>query len=221
MKYRSVFDIIGPIMLGPSSSHTAGAARIGLLARKLFIDEPEAIKVHFFGSFAQTYHGHATDIAVIGGILNMDVADENLPRSLEVAKEKGIDVEFIREEAIPEHPNTVTLELFKGDDHLSVTGISLGGGAVQIVDYSGFPLKLSGENPTLLILHKDAYGTIAAVAQCLVQEHINVAHMEVSRLVKGDQALMVIETDEMPDRDTIVRIEVQKHVQKVVVLEAT
>lgn len=221
MKFRSVFDIIGPIMLGPSSSHTAGAARIGLLARKLFIDEPEKVKIHFYGSFARTYHGHATDIAVVGGLLNMDVADPDLPRSLEIAKEKGIELEFIREEAIPEHPNTVRLELFKGKDHLSVTGISIGGGTVEIIDYSGFPLKMSGENPTLLILHKDAYGTIASVAQCLMQEQINIAHMEVSRLTKGDSALMVLELDEMPDEDTIRRIKVQKNVRKVVVLEAS
>lgn len=221
MKYRSVFDIIGPIMLGPSSSHTAGAARIGLLARKLFVHEPEAIKVHLYGSFAQTYHGHATDIAVIGGLLNLDVADPKLPHSLELAAEKGIDVEFIHEEAIPEHPNTMRIELFKGKDELSVTGVSIGGGSVEIIDYSGFPLKLSGESPTLLILHKDQYGTIASVAQCLVQEHINIAHMEVSRIKKGETALMVIETDEKPDPDTITRIQVQKHVEKVVVLDAT
>ena len=220
MKFRSVFDIIGPIMLGPSSSHTAGAARIGLLARRLFIDEPTAVKVHFYGSLAQTYEGHATDIAVVGGPLNMDVADPKLPEALKIARQKGIDIEFIREDAIPVHPNTVRLELFNGSDSLSVTGISIGGGAVQITDYSGFPLNLSGEHPTLLILHKDAYGTIAAVAQCLVQEHINIAHMEVSRLTKGEKALMVLELDEMPNDDTIACIKRQNNVQKVVILNA-
>ncbi|NCC84207.1 MAG: L-serine ammonia-lyase, iron-sulfur-dependent, subunit beta [Clostridia bacterium] len=219
MKYRSVFDIIGPIMLGPSSSHTAGAARIGILARKLFLKEPKRIKVHFYGSFAQTYEGHATDIAVVGGVLNLDVADPALPDSLRLAAARGIDVEIIPEEAIPEHPNTVRIELYRDEDWLSVTGISIGGGQVQITDYSGFPLKLSGENPTMLILHKDAYGAVAKVTQCLMNECINIGHMEVSRLMKGDLALMVIETDEAPTSETVARIQEQSHIQKVVVLE--
>ncbi len=219
MKFRSVFDVIGPIMLGPSSSHTAGAARIGLLARKLFQQEPERIIIRFFGSFARTYQGHATDIAVIGGVLNMDVADPRLPEAPEIAAAHGIEVEIIAEDAVPEHPNTVRIELFAGQDWLSVTGISIGGGQVQLTDYSGFQLKLSGENPTLLILHQDQYGVIASVTQCLTNERINIAHMEVSRLVKGDIALMVIETDGFLSEATIDRIREQINVRKVVVLD--
>lgn len=218
MKYRSVFDIIGPIMLGPSSSHTAGAARIGLLARKLFQKQPDRVIIHFFGSFAQTYEGHATDIAVIGGVLNMDVADPELSESKALAKAQNIQVQIIAEESVPEHPNTVRIELFADTDWLSVTGISIGGGQVQITDYSGFPLKLSGENPTMLILHQDQYGAIAAVTNCLTEERVNIAHMEVSRLMKGDLALMVIETDEEPKAETIDRIRRQSNIQKVVVL---
>ncbi len=218
MKYRSVFDIIGPIMLGPSSSHTAGAARIGLLARKLFQKEPERVIVRFYGSFAQTYEGHATDVAVVGGVLNLDVADPALPESKALAKEMGIEVEIIAEEQVPLHPNTVSIELFAGEDWLSVTGISIGGGQVQITDYSGFPLNLSGENPTMLILHQDKYGAIAAVTNCLTEEEVNIGHMEVSRLMKGDLALMVIETDEEPKPETIQRIRLQSNILKVVVL---
>lgn len=219
MKYRSVFDIIGPIMLGPSSSHTAGAVRIGQLARKLFAQEPRHLDVHFFGSFAQTYQGHATDIAVVGGVLGMDLADPQLPDSIRIAAERGLQVRFHREEAVPPHPNTMRLCLQTGEDAIEVTGVSVGGGAVQITEYSGFPLKLSGENPAMLILHEDAYGAVAAVTRNLMEERINIAHMEVSRLMKGKTALMVIETDEPVKPAVVKRMLKEPHIHKIVVLE--
>src|SRR6476619_233022 len=106
MKFRSVFDIIGPVMIGPSSSHTAGAARIGRVARSLFGREPKWANISFYGSFAETYKGHGTDVAIIGGLLDFDTFDERIKTSLEIAKEAGMQIKFIEEEAIPEHPNT-------------------------------------------------------------------------------------------------------------------
>ena len=216
MKYRSVFDIIGPVMIGPSSSHTAGAARLGLLARKIFGKEPDRIGIHFYGSFAETYRGHATDVAVIGGILSFDTDDVRIPESIEIASEQGIEVSFIREEAIPVHPNTVRMVLSRGEDTLEVTGISIGGGSVQITQLDGFALKLSGDHPAILILHKDVYGSIASVVNVLAGFQINIGSMEVSRMEKGHNALMVIETDQPVPKDITDHILTQKHIRKIV-----
>lgn len=212
MKFRSVFDVIGPVMLGPSSSHTAGAVKIGQIARKLFAREAESIIVHFYGSFAKTYRGHATDIAIIGGLLGMDVADPSLPNSLVIAAERNIQVEFIVEETVPEHPNTVRIEMISHDYHLEIAGVSIGGGAVQITEYAGFPIHLTGEQPTLLILNHDTYGAIARVTECLEEEAVNIGHMEVSRLNKGESALMFIETDELVSEEALAKIATNKHI---------
>lgn len=219
MKYRSVFDIIGPVMIGPSSSHTAGAARLGLLARKIFGKEPDRIRIHFYGSFAETYRGHATDVAVIGGILSFATDDVRIPESIEIASEQGIEVSFFREEAIPVHPNTVRMVLSSGEDTLEVTGISIGGGSVQITQLDGFALKLSGDHPAILILHKDVYGSIASVANILAGFQINIGSMEVSRMEKGHNALMVIETDQRIPGGAVQRIEEKENIIKVIVLE--
>ncbi len=196
MKFRSVFDIIGPIMIGPSSSHTAGAARIGRVARTLFGREPKWIIISFYNSFASTYKGHGTDIAIIGGLLDFDPSDERLKSSLEIAKEKEIKVTFIEEEAIAEHPNTARIII--GDDYgqFELVGISIGGGKIEITELNGFVLKLSGNHPAILVVHQDRYGVIAGVANVLAKHEINIGHMDVSRKDVGQMALMTIETDQ-------------------------
>jgi L-serine dehydratase len=219
MKYRSVFEIIGPIMIGPSSSHTAGAVRIGQLARKLFGREPERVDIHLYGSFAQTYRGHATDVAVIGGIMAFETDDPRIKDSLNIAESHGIAVQFIREEAVPVHPNTLKIVMTAQAETIELIGISIGGGAVQITELSGFPLKLSGDCPAILILHQDVFGTVAAVANILANRRINISHMEVSRIEKGQTALMVIETDQTIPQDAIAEMSAQEHIVKVVVLD--
>lgn len=219
MKYRSIFDIIGPIMIGPSSSHTAGAVRIGQLARKLFGREPERVDIHLYGSFAQTYRGHATDVAVVGGIMAFETDDPRIRDSLQIAESRGIAVQFICEEAIPIHPNTLKIVMTGQGETIELIGISIGGGAVQITELSGFPLKLSGDCPAILILHKDVFGTVASVANVLANRRINISHMEVSRIEKGQTALMVIETDQAIPQEAIAEITAQEHIVKVVVLD--
>ncbi|WP_336883131.1 L-serine ammonia-lyase, iron-sulfur-dependent subunit beta [Priestia koreensis] len=195
MKYKSVFDIIGPVMIGPSSSHTAGAARIGRVARILFNREPKKVIVSLYGSFAETYKGHGTDVALIGGILDFDTFDERIPQSLKLAEERGMDVTFIEETAITDHPNTARLKLIDEHSELEVVGISIGGGKIQITELNGFELKLSGVDPAILIVHNDRYGAIAGVTNVLMKHRINIGHMEVSRKEKGQVALMAIEVD--------------------------
>lgn len=219
MRFRSVFDIIGPVMVGPSSSHTAGATRIGLLARTLFGQEADRADIHFFGSFARTYKGHATDVAVVAGLLGLAPSDPRIPDSLILAEEAGMKVYFHEEVALPQHPNTVEIVLSRGKDSQKVKGISLGGGLVQIVQINGFDLRLSGEAPALLIFHIDAYGTIAAVTQLLALAQVNISHMEVSRAQRGREALMVIETDQPVLPELIKLMVSQPHINKIVTLD--
>lgn len=212
MKYRSVFDIIGPIMIGPSSSHTAGAARIGRTARALFGREPKEAVITFYGSFAQTYRGHGTDVAIVGGILDFDTFDPRIPQALEIAAEHGIRVEFRLSDEEAPHPNTARVLLRDEEGSLELVGISIGGGKIEIVELNGFALKLSGNHPALLVLHEDRYGMIAAVSNVLAKHAINIGHMEVARRERGREALMVIETDQALPEDVIREIAAIPHV---------
>lgn len=197
MEYSSVFDIIGPIMVGPSSSHTAGASSIGRLARKIFSGMPEKVEVTFFGSFAKTYKGHGSDIAVAAGLMYMKPSDERLRDSLKTAKEKGMEIEFITSGKSVAHPNTVNIKMSaKGKDNVSVTGESLGGGKINICEINGFDVRLSGAYPTVLVFHKDEFGAVADVSNILAKHGINIGHMSVARVQKGQEALMTIEIDQ-------------------------
>ena len=154
MKYRSVFDIIGPIMVGPSSSHTAGAVRIGLFTRYIFGHQPEKIKITLYGSFKETYKGHGTDIALIGGLLGYNTSDKRIRTSLENAKEAGIDFEFIESEVEHIHPNTAKLEVEAGRHSLDLIGKSIGGGKMVIFELLGFDVNLSGDFPSYFVFYK-------------------------------------------------------------------
>jgi L-serine dehydratase len=199
MKYRSVFDIIGPVMIGPSSSHTAGAARIGRVARSLFGREPKWATISFYGSFAETYKGHGTDVAIVGGLLDFDTFDERIKTSLDIAKEAGMKIKFIEEDAVTDHPNTARVSIGDDDGDLELVGISIGGGKIEITELNGFQLRLSGNHPAILVVHNDRYGSIAGVANVLAKYAINIGHMEVARKEKGMQALMTIEVDQNID----------------------
>jgi L-serine dehydratase len=216
MKYRSVFDIIGPVMIGPSSSHTAGAARIGRMARKLFGREPKWASVHLYGSFASTYKGHGTDVAIIGGLLDFDTFDTRIADSLQIAKENGMEIQFIEEEAVPNHPNTTRIVIGDHDGQLELVGISIGGGKAEITELNGFDLNLSGHYPAILVLHNDRHGAIAAVTNILAKYEINIGSMKVSRREQGKEALMVIETDQNIDNAIITQLEKEENILQVV-----
>lgn len=206
-------------MVGPSSSHTAGAVRIGRLSRALFGREPQHIRLHFYGSFAKTFKGHATDVAALAGVLGFEMDDPRIPEAKVMAEDKGITVEYIAEDAVPVHPNTLMAELWDEQGSITATGQSLGGGLVQITQVDGFSLGLSGESPALLIFHKDMYGTIASITQLLANARININHMEVSRKDRGQTALMVIETDEWVEPAVIDLMNAQDNVYKIIKLE--
>jgi len=216
MKYRSAFDIIGPVMIGPSSSHTAGAARIGRVARTLFGKLPKKAIISLYGSFAKTYKGHGTDFAIVAGLLDFDTFDERMPQSLEIAKEMGLEVVFSIEEAVMDHPNTVKINLYNDDNELELVGISIGGGTIEITELNSFPLKLSGEHPAILVVHRDRFGIISAVTSVLSKYEINIGHMEVSRLEKGEMALMVIEVDQKIDDIVINELQRLSNVSQII-----
>ncbi|MGN1401706.1 MAG: L-serine ammonia-lyase, iron-sulfur-dependent subunit beta [Bacillus sp. (in: firmicutes)] len=208
MKFKSVFDVIGPIMIGPSSSHTAGAARIGKVARSLFRRQPEWVDIHLYGSFAKTYKGHGTDVALVGGILDFDTFDERIIDAIEIAEKDGMKIRFIEEEAVTEHPNTVKLNLGDEEGELELVGVSIGGGKIEIIELNGFVLRLTGHHPAILVEHTDRFGAIASVSNVLAKYEINIGHMEVSRKDIGQKALMTIEVDQNIE-DTILE-EIEK-----------
>lgn len=190
-------------MIGPSSSHTAGAARIGRVARDLFGRQPEWAKIYLYGSFAETYKGHGTDVAIIGGLLDYDTFDERIKTSFEDAAALGMTFEFIPEEEEADHPNTARVVIGDSQGEMELVGISIGGGTMEVTELNGFPLRLSGHFPALLVVHDDRAGVIASVSNSIASQGMNIAHMEVGRKEKGKMALMVIEVDQMFDETLI------------------
>jgi len=151
LKYKSVFDIIGPIMVGPSSSHTAGAARIGRVARKLFGKQPTRAEVTFYGSFAKTYQGHGSDVATVAGILDFDTFDLRLKNSLLIAQKAGVEVVLTTSDVLTGHPNTARIKLSDDQHQIELVGVSIGGGKIEVLEVNGFALQLGFDTPTLLV----------------------------------------------------------------------
>jgi L-serine dehydratase len=216
MAFRQVFDIIGPIMIGPSSSHTAGAVRIGRVARQLFGRRPVQATITLYGSFAQTYRGHGTDVALIGGLLDFETFDDRIRNSFDHAKEEGIQFQIIPSISEPsKHPNTAKIQLTDGHKTLEVVGVSIGGGAIEVISIDHFGVSLSASSPTLVILHHDRKGVIANVTAKLAAAGYNIGHMEVSRRSRGADALMIIETDESIHPTTILGLQSLPDIVKV------
>jgi len=212
MKFNSVFDIIGPVMIGPSSSHTAGAARIGKAARNLLGSTPTWAKIHLYESFAKTYKGHGTDMALAGGLLGFETDDPQMNKALDLAQEQGLEIEFIEDTAAVDHPNTARLIIGNNLEQVELVGISIGGGKVEITELNGFELRLSGNHPAILVMHNDRFGAIASVTNILARHEINIGHMEVNRKDVGKEALMVIETDQNLSDDVLNELKNAEHI---------
>jgi len=192
-----VFDIIGPQMIGPSSSHTAGAARLGYIAWKLADRDVAAVELTLYGSFAQTGRGHGTDKALIAGVLGMQPDDERLADAPEIARERGIKVQVLFSTDEMEQPNTARLRITGAKGQLTeVVGASIGGGNILITEVDGHQVEFSGDYPTLIIRHQDMPGVITEITRILAGNSINVAFMQVFRRSRGAEANMVIETDQ-------------------------
>lgn len=207
MNQYSVFDILGPIMIGPSSSHTAGAARLGKVARYVAGTDFNRVEFYLYGSFAKTYKGHGTDRALVAGILGMEPSDERLKNSIDIAKNSNIEISFHEEENDAFHPNTTKIIFHKIDGKkVEVIGSSIGGGNIIITEIDGYTVKLTGDYPTLFIRQNDKKGVISGVTSILTQYDINVATMKVNRRGKGTEASMVIELDSSIPNDMIEKI---------------
>lgn len=192
----NIFDIIGPIMVGPSSSHTAGAVRIGAIARKILGAEPSKINIFFHGSFARTYKGHGSDKAVIGGLLGFAPDDMRIRESLEIVKEKGIDFTFETIHLDEAHPNTIVIEATaRNGKFIKLQGASVGGGNIVIEKLDGVAVEFNGTYDTIIIEHVDAPGVISHVTNYLAGRNINIGNMKVFRSQKGGRSIMIIETD--------------------------
>ncbi|HHT26197.1 MAG TPA: L-serine ammonia-lyase, iron-sulfur-dependent, subunit beta [Firmicutes bacterium] len=208
-RFTSIFDIIGPVMVGPSSSHTAGAARIGGLARRILGEEPAHVVCTLYDSFAHTGRGHGTDIALVGGLLGLSSHDPQLVNAFTLAKEAALQVEWHLAQRSPTgHPNSVHLELTGRETgaKTNVLAVSQGGGKVAVVQIDGFFVTVTGQRHTLLIFHQDRFGAIARVTSTLAMGHCNIAYMEVARTARGREALMVIELDQAPSEDVLTDI---------------
>ncbi|WP_425447528.1 L-serine ammonia-lyase, iron-sulfur-dependent subunit beta [Dethiothermospora halolimnae] len=196
----SVFEIIGPDMIGPSSSHTAGAARLGKFVHKLISGNIDNIDFLLHGSFAKTYQGHGTDRALMAGILGFNESDERLRDSLNIASNNKIKYKFIETNLGDVHPNTVKFIVrFKEGGSLEVTGSSIGGGNIKIIEINGLKLEFTGQYPAILTKHIDNPGVVNNITKLLAKYDINIAFMSVYRQDKGQEASMVIETDDKLD----------------------
>lgn len=203
MAEYSVFDIIGPRMTGPSSSHTAGACRLANTARRIAGEDISAVTFTLYGSFAKTGAGHGTDKALIAGVLGMQPDDPGIINAYEMAEQSGVDVSFSYSEETMHHPNTVRIRITgKGGNTTEVVGESIGGGNIRIVEINGLDVELTGDYPTLIIQYQDVPGVVAVVTHVLAQHHINIAFMRVFRHGKGADAYMIIETDQAVDAST-------------------
>ena len=219
MNTYGVFDILGPIMIGPSSSHTAGAARLGKVARAICGKPMKKVTFLLHGSFGKTYKGHGTDKALVAGILGMEPSDTHLRNSLEIAKEKNIEIEFKEVDLGDAHPNTVKfiIEDIDGVFH-KIVGSSKGGGSIKITEVNGSVVEFTVEYPTLIISHKDVPGAVSKVTAIVYEHNINIAFMKVFRTERGKAARMVFEMDSPITKDIIDEIKKVEAVEKLVVI---
>ena len=213
----NILDIIGPVMIGPSSSHTAGACRLALLAAGILGSLPRQAEIILHGSFARTYKGHGTDRALAAGLMGWEPDDPRIPEALTVMHASGLQFHFVAGDlGSSVHPNTVAFRMQDAGQHFcEVIGSSIGGGQVRVTSVDGFPVELTGMLPALLIPHQDEPGVIAMVSSILAMKGINIASMRVFREGKGGIASMVIECDQVVGEAVLRQLEKLDPVQSV------
>ncbi len=215
MSQISIFDIVGPIMVGPSSSHTAGAARLGYAGRQILAEPVMQADIHLHGSFAATYWGHRTDIALLAGILGMFMDDPAIPQAKELAEAAGLQYRFHWADLGDVHPNSVRLQLQGAAGRVDLLGASIGGGRISIDRLDGFDISCDGSYITLIVRHRDEPGAISDITRVVGEMRINIAFLEVSRRQRGSDALLVAQTDDPLTEDVLVRLRQLPGVQQV------
>jgi len=221
MNFLSIFDVIGPNMIGPSSSHTAGAVSMALLTRKMCPAPVSKVIFTLYGSFAKTYRGHGTDRALLGGILGFATDDERIRDSFEWAKKGNVIYEYVIDEKTPaEHPNTADIDVECTNGYrLLVRGESIGGGKVKIVRINNIDVEFTGEYSTLIVKQTDKPGTVAHITQCLSHHNVNIAFMRLFREDKGADAYTVVESDEQIPNDILDEIKNNENVHELMLIE--
>ena len=200
MKDYAIFDIIGPVMIGPSSSHTAGACRIGYTAQSIIKVPITEVVFTLYGSFAKTYRGHGTDIALLAGFLGIKPDDERLKEAFSIAENRGLNYKFIESAEDSEHPNTVLITAKTNRlDVWNILGVSIGGGKMIVTSINDIDVQYTGEFNTLITHHKDHSGMLSKISTLLSEHRINIAFMKLYREEKGKKAIGIIETDENID----------------------
>lgn len=216
-----IFDVLGPIMIGPSSSHTAGAARLGKIARTIVNKPIKDVTFLLHGSFKETYKGHGTDRALVAGILGMMPDDERLRDALLIAEKEGLEVHFLPADLGQVHPNTVKILMTDCDDiNWEVLGSSIGGGLVEIYEINGNKVKITGEYPTIITCHDDIPGTVSKVSTLFYDNDINIAHMTLVRSQKGKDATMTFEVDNNVSEELIAAIKAVEGVNRVILINS-
>ena len=221
MSFISVFDVMGPNMIGPSSSHTAGAARIGFLAQKMLNGPLRQVDFTLYGSFARTYKGHGTDRALLGGIMGFGTDDMRIRNSFEIAREKGLEFHFIPNETETDvHPNTVDIHMVNSrGQEMTVRGESLGGGKVRIAEINHVQVDFSGEYSAVIVIHQDKPGVAAYITKCLSDRNVNIAFMRLFRESKGEIAYTIVESDGRLPEDIGETIRLNENIHDVMIVQ--
>lgn len=215
----NLLDIIGPIMVGPSSSHTAGAVKIGLVSRKLMVEKVVKADIYFHGSFLATGKGHGTDKAVVAGLLGIAVDDSRVPFSFEIAKQEGLEFHIMGIDLGDAHPNTVKLNLTgESGKKIEIIAASIGGGQIEVCEIDGLSASFGGNYPTIIVNHKDIPGRVTAVTSKLSESNVNIATMKLYRTVRGGDAVMIIECDHEVSVETMKSLEALEGIIKVTYL---
>ena len=221
MSFISVFDVMGPNMIGPSSSHTAGAARIAFLAQKMIMPPLKKVEFTLYGSFARTYKGHGTDRALLGGIMGFSTDDMRIRNSFDIAREQGIDYSFTPNETETDvHPNTVDIHMVNDQgQEMTVRGESLGGGKVRIVEINHVKVDFTGEYSAVIVIQKDRPGVVAHITKVLSDRGVNIAFMRLFRKAKGEIAYTIVESDGRLPEDVAKKLEDNENVQNVMIIQ--
>ena len=221
MSQISVFDVLGPIMVGPSSSHTAGCAAIGLLAGKMMNAPLKKAEFILYGSFAKTYQGHGSDKALLGGLLGFPTDDIRIRDSFSYADQRGLSYSFTpNQEDTDLHPNTVDIYMTDiNDGTLFVRGVSLGGGKIQITKINSVKVDFSGEYNTIIVIHQDRPGVIAHITEALSKRNINIAFMRLFREGKGQLAYSILESDQKIPSNFSQELSSNEHIHDLILIE--
>ncbi len=202
----SILDVMGPVMVGPSSSHTAGTARLGRVAREILDCDPSAVHFFLHPPLAATYRGHGSDFALVGGAIGLNVDDPRIPEAIRIAEQMDVEIEFSEEDLGEVHPNTVRVEIEGEGRQVEIVGSSIGGGVIEVFQINGFQSRFKGDSPTLLLFYRDRRGMIAEVANAIADEGINIASLYCSRKQRGKDAFMQVDVDSPLGQSALKRI---------------